>query len=138
VKQTEAIMKPKAAALLVAGALLAGLASSAAFAHGSYRGYYGHAHPRVGVGVYFGGPVWWGPRYYYPPSYYYYPPYGYPPVVTVPSSPPVYIERGESPPAADEGSSNWWYYCVNPQGYYPYVKQCPGGWQRVAPQPPPG
>ena len=25
-----------------------------------------------------------------------------------------------------------WYYCHNPQGYYPYVQQCPSGWQPVA------
>src|SRR2546428_12259210 len=31
-----------------------------------------------------------------------------------------------------------WYYCANPQGYYPYVQQCPGGWRPVAPTPPDG
>ena len=24
-----------------------------------------------------------------------------------------------------------WYYCPNPQGYYPYVAQCYSGWQAV-------
>ncbi|WP_322629104.1 hypothetical protein [Halothiobacillus sp.] len=63
-------------------------------------------------------------------------PYYYPPqVITVPSSPPVYIQQDE-PPVASAPQNNYWYYCRNPQGYYPYVKQCPGGWQAVAPQPP--
>jgi hypothetical protein len=36
-----------------------------------------------------------------------------------------------------------WYYCSNPQGYYPYIKNCPGGWLTVVPNvtppsPPPG
>lgn len=25
----------------------------------------------------------------------------------------------------------YWYYCKNPSGYYPYVKQCPSGWMKV-------
>jgi hypothetical protein len=28
----------------------------------------------------------------------------------------------------------YWYYCQNPAGYYPYVQQCGGAWQPVAPQ----
>jgi len=27
----------------------------------------------------------------------------------------------------------YWYYCRNPQGYYPYVTSCPGGWVQVIP-----
>jgi len=55
-----------------------------------------------------------------------------------PAEPPVYVERGQPPAAAqtEPEPGNYWYYCSNPDGYYPYVKQCPGGWQRVAPQPP--
>lgn len=29
----------------------------------------------------------------------------------------------------DEG--DMWYYCRNPEGYYPYVKHCNGEWQQV-------
>lgn len=88
---------------------------------GYYGGYYGGG---VGIGVYGLGPGFgWS---YYPP-YYAYPPA----VVTVPAEPPVYIEQGGTPPAA-----NYWHYCRNPDGYYPYVKECPGGWQLVPPQPP--
>ena len=28
-----------------------------------------------------------------------------------------------------------WYYCADSKAYYPYVKDCPGGWQRVSPTP---
>jgi len=102
--------------LLIAG----GLASGAAMAHGAR------------FGVWIGGPVW-GP--WYPPYYpYYYPPA---PVVVTPPSPPVYIDNGSATAAPPNSNSNYWYFCRNPQGYYPYVKECPGsGWERVPPQPP--
>ena len=29
-----------------------------------------------------------------------------------------------------------WYYCADSNSYYPYVRDCPGGWQRVPAQPP--
>ena len=78
------------------------------------------------------GPGWWYPYYGYPYPYAYPYPYGYPayspPVVE--SSPQTYIQIE---PSAQQS----WYYCQNPQGYYPYVRECPGGWQQVAPQPPP-
>jgi hypothetical protein len=32
---------------------------------------------------------------------------------------------------------SYWYYCPSSNAYYPYVKDCPEGWQQVAPQPPP-
>lgn len=94
---------------------------------------HGHVRSRVGVGIVV-DPFWFGPwpypgPYYYPP-YYYYPP----PVMALPATPPVYIERDASP---SPQASAYWYYCARPPGYYPYVKQCPGGWQPVAPQPTP-
>jgi hypothetical protein len=88
----------------------------------------------VHFGLFVGAPGFWydpwpAPYPYYPYSYY------YPPAVVVQSSPPVYIERdGDN---AAPGSSDYWYYCADAQRYYPYVKQCPGGWQRVTPHPPP-
>jgi hypothetical protein len=36
-------------------------------------------------------------------------------------------------PAQDYG--DYWYYCRDPEGYYPYVRQCNGAWEPVAPQP---
>ena len=48
--------------------------------------------------------------------------------------PQVYIER--SAPQASPAAEAYWHYCNSPQGYYPYVKECPGGWMRVTPTPP--
>jgi hypothetical protein len=89
-----------------------------------------HHGPRVGVYI---GPGW---GWRYPPPYYYDP---YPPVTVVPAAPPTYVEQEpeQAPPQTQPQQSNYWYYCSKPDGYYPYVKQCPGGWQRVAPQPAP-
>jgi len=88
-----------------------------------------HGRARVSVGFGFGYPFWgpyWGP-WYYPPPYYHYPGYA----VVVPAQPTTYIEQGSSETAG------WWYYCDASRGYYPYVKECPSGWQRVPPAPPP-
>ena len=82
--------------------------------HGGHRfGHGGHGFigPRLGVSIW----PYWDP---------YWTPYVVPPVVAPP--PQVYIQP--APPT--------WYYCDNPQGYYPYVQQCPGGWRPVAPTPP--
>ena len=108
----------KAALLLVA--LTAASASAPALAqHGHFYG------PRVHFGFAF-GPGYWGTPYYpYPPAYY------YPPTVVVPTQPPAYIERSEPAPSQQD----YWYYCADAKAYYPYVKDCPGGWQRVAPRP---
>ena len=90
-------------------------------------------HGHVRFGVFIGGPIypWWGPPYYY-----YYPPYyPYPSAaVTVPAAPTTYIEKGETQAPAP----GYWYYCAGSKTYYPYVKECAGGWQRVTPQPGPG
>ena len=50
--------------------------------------------------------------------------------------PSVYIEQPD-PETSTEEQTNYWYYCKKSRTYYPYVKECPGGWQRVTPQPPP-
>jgi hypothetical protein len=85
---------------------------------------------RVGVGIWL-GPGWWGPYYY--PYYYpqYYPYYQEPPVV-IEQEPEVYAQ----PAPKAEQQPFYWYYCKEPQGYYPYVKQCPSGWTKVIPTPP--
>ena len=100
------------------------LASGSVLARG---GHHRHHGARLHFGVVIGAPLFW-PGHYYPAPYY------YPPVVAVPASPPVYIEQGSSEAAPPRG--NWWYYCADAKAYYPYVKQCPGGWERTAPQPP--
>ena len=104
-------------------------ASEPALAHG-------RSHVSVGVGFGFGYPYWggpWGPWGYYP-----YPYYGSPTVVL--QQPVTYVEQNPVPQAAPAASapaadSGWWYYCDQSRGYYPYVRECPGGWQRVPPSP---
>ena len=120
---------------------LAGVSEALAdhgYAYGHGHGYgYGY---RASVGVVIG--PYWGPGYYPPPTYYYppyYPPY-YAPVVVEPPAPQVYIEQQATTPETAGASTlpqtNYWYYCRAAKGYYPYVQECPGGWQRVSPQPP--
>lgn len=98
----------------------------------------GHGRVHGGVSFQFGYPwpgYWWGPGYWGPR--YVYPPYGYysPPVVVVPQDPPVYVERDAPDPAPP--AAVWWYWCPSANAYYPYVRECSGGWQRVPPQPVP-
>ena len=95
-----------------------------------------HGRARVSVGFAFGYPYWgspwwgpWGPGYWPGPYYY---PYYPATTVVVPAQPMQYIEKGSAPAA-----ESWWYYCEASKGYYPYVKECPSGWQRVPPTPPP-
>lgn len=81
------------------------------------------------------GPYWGGPRIVIDPWFpLYYPP---PPVVVQPAPvyqpPEVYIQQ--PPPAPPE--QGYWYYCEGAKAYYPYVKECPGGWMKVLPQPTP-
>ena len=125
-------MKLKRTTLALAVVLLGAIASGSALAHHGGRQHHQRSHAHFGVFV--GAPAFW----YYPRPYYYPPPhYYYPPVAVAPAAPPVYIERGNAntPPEQTQG---YWYYCPGAQAYYPYVKQCGGGWQRVAPQPPQG
>lgn len=106
------------------------------YGHGYYgRGYYGRRGYYPSFGFYFGSPYPYYPYPYWGPSYPYYPPA----VVAVPSSPPVYIERGDGSNAApvQNDTQAFWYYCAGSNAYYPYVKQCPGGWERQVPMPPP-
>jgi hypothetical protein len=104
-------------------ALLAGvLTASSAFA-------WGRSH--VFVGFNFGFPG------YYPAPYYYYPPpvYYAPQPVVIQQQPQVYVEQPQPQAAPAPSQSNYWYYCAGSRTYYPYVKECPGGWQRVSPTP---
>jgi hypothetical protein len=69
----------------------------------------GHHHHHGGA-VFFGG--FYGPYYYYP---------GY---LYSPHPVPVY-----GPP------DPYWYYCRAANAYYPYARECPGGWERYLPSP---
>ncbi|WP_431825598.1 hypothetical protein [Burkholderia sp. F1] len=88
--------------------------------HGGHHGFHhSRVHVFVGSGFGFGYPFGY-PWYYYPPE-----------VVAVPTSPPQYIEQ------ADEVmQQSSWYRCDQPEGFYPYVQTCPGGWREVPAQPP--
>jgi len=128
-----------AVGLLLVLAVLASTAVPGYAQHGG-GGWHGHGGwhggwwgPRVFIGAGFAAPFGW-----YPYPYYGYPyPYAYPyaygyPVYSPPAvvgSPQTYIQQ-EAP------AQQYWYYCQSAQGYYPYVRECPGGWQQVAPQPP--
>ncbi len=93
------------------------------------------AHGRGHFGVVVDVPLW--PLYYPAPYYqnYYYPPA----VVAVPYTPPVYVEQSPAAaPAQAPVATSYWYHCDKPEGYYPYIKECAGGWQKVVPQAPPG
>jgi hypothetical protein len=107
------------ALVLLGAAAMSGTAS----AHGHF-----HHHHGAHVGVFIGAPI---VPWYYPPAYYY---YTYPSVVvTEPAQPPVYIEQQTAPLSSSALEPGYWYYCHSPEGYYPYIKQCPGGWQKVPP-----
>ena len=107
------------------------------FGGGHYGGGWGHGYGHSGY-YGFGLGLGYGLGYYGGYPYYggYGGYYGYPPAIaTVPVSPPVYIQQ--SPPVTQQYPSGYWYYCSNPEGYYPYVKVCPNGWQQVNPVPSP-
>ena len=110
------------------GMLVSGMLASEATLAGGRHHHHHHGHGRLSIGLHFGAPLLWHAW----PSYGWYvpPPVVYAPVV-VPSSPPVYVERDDAPAR----ESGWWYYCEATRGYYPYVKECPQGWQKVPPAP---
>ena len=97
--------------------------------HGAgHHGYYGGWRGGPYYGGWYGFGPWWG----YPYAYPYYYPYGYP----YPSPYPPYPDAYAQPPAYGEPEQpSYWYYCQDPQGYYPYVTSCLGGWTRVVPPP---
>lgn len=99
------------------------MASSIIMRPGDAGGYY------WGAGFY--GAAW--PWFY--PWYYGYAVPVFPYSVYSETAAPVEFVEMNPAPAADD-AANVWYYCQNPQGYYPYVKSCAGGWQKVPVQPP--
>jgi len=90
--------------------------------HWGGRHWSGHRHGHTGFHFYWGAPIvigpWWYPYFDYP---------RYP--ARVAPDPPVYVQPEPQP-------VDYWYYCQEPQGYYPYVKNCPGGWMKVVPEAP--
>jgi hypothetical protein len=142
-------VKPMISAVLTVSifAFTQSACADAPYYHGGYYhgGHYhehdNHSSVGVVIGVPFGVPGYYGYGYPYgySPYFPYYPPYPvYPPaVVAVPSTPPTYVQRDTGQPSVADTApaTSSWYYCSESKAYYPYVKQCPGGWQPVAPQP---
>ncbi len=104
--------------------------------HGGYFGGHGGRHH----GGYFGGHHY---QHYYRHGHHDYhwetlllfgapyllsllPPYPTREPVAAPAVPTGYVEQ-----------TGYWYYCTDPEGYHPYVKDCPGGWMQVVPSEPP-
>ena len=116
-------------AIVLAFCQSADIASAAERFGGGFRGGFvgGYRGPRVGVylGAPFYDPFWpMFPYYSYP---YYYPPYPYPA--------PGYPEIAQTPTAPETAPAPAWYYCDDPQGYYPYVRSCNHAWQPVPAEP---
>ena len=118
-------MKKITCAVLAAMALLLG-STLPGYARDHSRFHHG-ARTRVFIGthIFFGPRFGWGHPGWWEPAL----PYYVAPPVVVQQEPPVYIQQPESQPH----QPNYWYYCQSPQGYYPYVQQCPGGWMTVVP-----
>ena len=94
-------------------------------------GHAGGIHSGARIGVVVGAPLI-APWYYYPtPAYY----YDYPPAYALPAPAPVYYEQSSGPTAPAQQPS-YWYFCASSKSYYPYVQECPEGWQPVVPQAP--
>ncbi len=116
--------------------------ASAMAQHRGHKHGHGHGHgPIVRVGFSYGFPIY-APRYF-PAPFYTSPGYAFPapvytylPTVIRYSPSPVYVERTIAPAESmPPRAQNDWYYCAGSQTYYPYTKECPGGWQRVPAHP---
>lgn len=125
--------------LILSGTLASGAAMAQHRGHGYVHGHGGHVRVGISLGIpIFGYGYYPAPYYRYPAYVYPAPVYAYPAAVVVSSAPPVYVERGaaQAAPAPAQAQGDWWYYCAASNAYYPYVAQCPSGWQRVPALPP--
>jgi hypothetical protein len=93
------------------------------------------AHYKSGYGHGRGHPGRWqyhrrGPRIYWRGSFVVAPwpiyPYYAPPPVIIQQQPPVYVQP-------EQQEDSYWYYCPDPAGYYPYIRDCEAGWMKVVP-----
>jgi len=100
--------------------------------HGDIRRFHEHDLERWRGGHWYHGRHasrlgwWWlvGPAWYFYPA----------PVAPYPD--PYLPPLDALPPAGEFVLPQYWYYCANPPGYYPYVAQCRGGWKKVPATPP--
>jgi hypothetical protein len=51
--------------------------------------------------------------------------------IAAPPPPPDAVPPAAAPPGAPTTTGPWWYFCASPRGAYPYVRECPSGWERV-------
>ena len=129
-----------AAALILAGTM----ASTSAMAQ--HHGHGGGVRFGISLGVPIYGPAYYpAPYYAYPAPVYSYPApvysypapaYGYSAPVMGSYSQPAYVQQSapQAAPAPSQAQADW-YYCGASKTYYPYVSECPSGWQRVPAQP---
>jgi hypothetical protein len=102
---------------------------------GDIRHYKRHDHHHWRRGYWHRG--WHGPRFGWwwvaGPSWYLYsaPVYPYP----SPYVPPTVIRETVTVVEQDIEEPDYWYYCENPEGYYPYVQECSEEWFRVPAEP---
>lgn len=133
----------KRSLVLISSLLVASLSvlPSTSFARPHHK--HGHGGGGARIGLYVGVPLAigaasfyygsYGPRYYAAPApVYYYPPVA--PIIINPA-PVTYIEQAPQV-AASQQPNGYWYYCDGAKAYYPYVKECPAGWQPVPATPP--
>jgi len=120
------------------------------YAHGYSPGYHGgYGYGWRGYPYRWGYPYWWRYRYWWGYPYGWGSPYWwdysyYP--YNDPYYDPYYYEGSGGPPVPPEGSAPmaesgqqepaYWHFCQDPEGYYPHVKDCPGGWMTVVPPKP--
>ncbi len=115
-------------AALLAALALAGAAApaTAQFHEGWHRGHWEHGwHDGRWGWWWFTGGLW----YMYNAPVYPYPAYPYP------APPPVVLQPQPAPPTVVPQTTQYWYYCDEAKGYYPYVPTCPGPWRAVPAMP---
>ena len=121
--------------LLVFGAMASGPAMAQRYGHGYGYGHGGGVRFGISLGIplyalgYYSNPYYSYPAYAYPG-----PDYGYPGPAMAPSG--AYAEQGYAQAAPAPAQQQDWYFCAGSNAYYPYVRECPSGWQRVPAQPP--
>jgi hypothetical protein len=107
--------------------------------NGSHGGWDRHHHGRGGVVVFpyppLPGGTWWPyPPYPYPPDGYY---DGGDDDMNAPPDGPGGPQGGPPDGSYEAEAPAFWYYCDQPDGYYPYVKSCSHDWSTIPISPPP-
>jgi hypothetical protein len=134
-----------ASVMVLSCAALGLLTSVPAFADHGYRGRPGWGHGDIRYFPRYDARIWRGGRWYHGPyggrlgwwwivagTWYFYPGPVYP--YPDPYVPPVVVNS--YPTAPGPAPTEYWYYCRVEKGYYPYVPNCPGGWEKVPATPP--